>query len=137
MNHFKCTRCKSPFSREASYYKFCSTKCSHDDKRDFFERTSTKRFWKKVGPRRKDKCWIWKAAHDGKGYGHVIVKRKSWKSYRYAWFITNGPIPKGMHVCHSCNNAPCVNPSHLYLATHKKNMKDAARDFLFVQGIRH
>lgn len=61
-----------------------------------------------IGP--KDKC----------GYGkfnHTVA-------HRAAWELANGPIPKGMYVCHRCDNPPCVNTDHLFLGTQQDNMSD-------------
>ena len=71
-------------------------------------------------------CLEWTAtARANGGYGTLCVGRVGQiRAHRAAWVLKNGPIPRGMYVCHSCDNPLCCNVDHLFLGTPKQNMDD-------------
>jgi hypothetical protein len=69
-------------------------------------------------------CWLWLKCRDKCGYGQIRVKNKIEGAHRVSYEVYVGNIPSGLHVLHKCDTPTCVNPSHLFLGTHKDNMLD-------------
>lgn len=72
-------------------------------------------------------CWIWTGARAGTGgnYGRARVGRKSRPAGQVAWEIENNQaFPTGLNACHSCDNPPCVRPSHIWPGTQGDNVRD-------------
>lgn len=78
-----------------------------------------------------DGCWSWSGAKDGNGYGILSSRRGRGfypeKAYRVSYELSNGVIPEGLCVRHSCDNPECTNPDHLEVGTHKDNMQDKSK----------
>jgi hypothetical protein len=71
-------------------------------------------------------CWEFNGRGDKKGYGRVKVGHAygTTAAHRLSYEAFHGPIPEGMHICHACDNPPCINPDHLWAGTHLENMQD-------------
>ena len=60
-------------------------------------------------------------------------------AHRVVFEHYKGPIPKGMFVCHSCDNPPCCNPEHLFLGFAQDNSNDmkSKNRQPFIRGEKH
>lgn len=83
-------------------------------------------------------CWLWKgsckenkrAVWQYRGYknGTKIASREIYKLFK--------GDPGNLYVCHSCGNAQCCNPDHLYLGTPKENQIDRLKHNTSNRGSR-
>lgn len=83
------------------------------------------RFWKNVDRRGDSDCWEWAGSRHYKGYGQVGYSGKMLKAHRVSYELATGRRPPDeLVVMHTCDNPPCVNPSHLRLGTYSDNALD-------------
>jgi hypothetical protein len=100
-----------------------------------YSATLEERFYRLLGPTPgEDECWIWpRSVRQSKGvhqivgnYGRMgIGGNRSDYAHRVSYQIHHGEIPSDLHVLHSCDNPPCVNPAHLRLGTQSDNISES------------
>jgi len=100
-------------------------------------KSAEERFWSKVNKAGEDDCWEWNGSCNNNGYGRFYLNNKMQRAHRVSWELTNGPIPAGMHVLHTCDNPKCVNPAHCFLGTPQDNMDDKVRKKRQAKGVLH
>jgi hypothetical protein len=91
---------------------------------ELLESKSARTFWSYVDQGGPDECWMWLGARDTDGYGLRCFDGHTTGAHKVAWMLTNGSIPQGLHVLHSCDVRGCVNPAHLHLGTHSQNLTE-------------
>lgn len=87
-----------------------------------------------------DECMIWPFSVRNSGYGAWSIRtnciKTNYDAHRYVCQRAHGNQP-GMEAAHHCGNKLCVNPRHIYWATHAANMEDAKRHLTLKGGGRY
>ena len=91
-------------------------------KRRIYKKPNESVFYERVMPITESGCWLWIGSINKTAGGYGVYNGHT--MHRFSYELHNGDIPKGLCVCHKCDVPSCVNPNHLFLGTHKENMKD-------------
>lgn len=120
---FNCQNCGKEhiaFGYTKGRKKYCSRQCMEE-----FKHTPIEQKIKKSYIIEANGCWRWiKSFVLTTGYGKLDHKGKTYSAHRESYKIFKGEIPKGKHICHSCDNKWCINPDHLWIGTQKQNIQD-------------
>lgn len=95
---------------------------AHPEYRDAVDVT---RFWGLVERKSEDECWHWSGDVDRDGYGIFVFHGRKMGAHELALSFTTGEKRLDrLDTRHSCDNPPCVNPSHLSFGTRQQNVMD-------------
>lgn len=140
MRNHTCAQCGCEFirkynisARRAARPQLCSPECLSLFISSRKSEVSD-RFWKLVKKSGQNECWPFVGHTREWGYGWFNGPTGPTNAHRVAYMLSKGPIPPGLFVCHSCDNPPCCNPSHLWVGTVGDNTRDMIKKGRSRQG---
>jgi len=74
-------------------------------------------------------CIIYTGTKTKEGYGRIdrTKFKKQFnvgRAHMLSYIISYGDYDRSLHVCHRCDNPPCINKEHLFLGTYLDNSND-------------
>lgn len=128
-----CTFCKMTFERayrisaaRSARPQFCSKACYGLHHAAKSSAAFADKFWARLKPANDRGCREWSGRTFWR-YGLVDLGNKPQMAHRIAYRLATGEDPGELSVCHTCDNPPCCEPTHLWLGTHKENMADRTK----------
>lgn len=71
-----------------------------------------------------NECWEWFGPVSDRCYGRLNCQKGFVYATHLALLIDGRPLPPDKEPCHTCDNPPCINPTHLFIGSRSDNMKD-------------
>jgi hypothetical protein len=91
-------------------------------------------FLKRVSAKNENGCILWNEKSGSDWYGTFRMGDKLVKSHRASYIMFVGDIKDMEMICHKCDIKNCVNPDHLFAASHTENMRDMHRKGRWITG---
>jgi hypothetical protein len=131
-----CEACGTPMRRQRNHptTRFCSRSCANVGRR---RPSLEERFRARIDVRGAAECWPWTGPLS-RGYG-----RMKWTdgaqhgAHRIAYALAYGWPAPDILICHTCDQASCCNPAHLWVGTALDNNRDRAAKGRSCTGSRH
>lgn len=95
------------------------------------------KFWSNVDKSAGWGCWRWLGTVTRKGYGRFKINGRACYAHRLAWALVRKTTMSGMDVRHTCNDASCVNPWHLFLSARVDTVRSNGTTGKSAGGERH
>ena len=87
-----------------------------------------RRFQEKIASSDADVCWEWTGTKNNIGYPLFSYQGQMISAVRLAYTLHAAEdIPTAWVVKHTCDNASCVNPDHLYITSRSDMTKEQYR----------
>lgn len=83
-------------------------------------------------------CWDWQGCKTRSGHGQIRWRGKVVSVHRLAYeLVNNVHLDSTVVVCHVCDRASCVRPSHLTAGSHQANRADCVAKGRHARGETH
>ncbi|WOZ57847.1 hypothetical protein ZP9_00032 [Shewanella phage ZP9] len=72
-------------------------------------------------------CQIYTGALDRCGYGKIKVGNRNLGAHKVMYILSIGDFDQDKYeMLHLCHNPRCINPEHIEVGTHQRNMEQAS-----------